>query len=387
MISIAAPRVVAGSRLLAPGRVEIEGGRIAAVTEGDDGADMKLPYGVLVPGLVDLQVNGFFGVDFIDATPQQWADVARRLAGTGVTAFAPTIITAPIQDLVEGLDRAAAAMHAQSVPAARILGVHVEGPFLSERRKGAHNPALLRDPDPVAVEALLDAAPGALLIVTLAPERPGALGAIRRLTGAGVLVSVGHTDATAAEVSAAADAGARMVTHLFNAQRPLHHREPGTAGHALVDPRLTAGLIVDLHHVTGEVCLLAFAAAPGRIALVTDAVSAAGMPPGRYVLGGEPVILEQGRPPVRTDGTIAGSGLRLDEAVANAVGVGVDLVTAVGAATTVPADLLGRSDLGRIAAGAAADLVWLGDDLLTRATWVNGRQVFGRDGVKARRPA
>jgi N-acetylglucosamine-6-phosphate deacetylase len=185
----------------------------------------------------------------------------------------------------------------------------------------------------------------------------------------------------AAEVAAAAEAGARMVTHLFNAQRPLHHREPGVPGHALVDRRLTCGLIADLHHVTGEVCRLAFAAAPGRIALVTDAAAAAGMPPGRYVLGGEPVILEPGRPPVREDGTIAGSGLRLDEAVANTVGLGVDLVTAVEAATRVPADLIRRRDLGRIEPGAAADLVWLGDDLRARATWLGGELVHGKDEV------
>jgi N-acetylglucosamine-6-phosphate deacetylase len=383
MVSISAPRVVAGGRLLTPGRVQVHDGRIVDVSEGDADADVALASGVLAPGLVDLQVNGFFGVDFADASPEQWRDVARRLAGTGVTAFAPTIITAPVADLVAGLRRAGDAMAAQDGTAARILGVHVEGPFLSERRKGAHNPALLRDPDPEAVEALLGAAPGTLLVVTLAPERPGALAAIGRLAGAGVLVSVGHTDATAAEVAAAAEAGARMVTHLFNAQRPLHHREPGVPGHALVDQRLTAGLIVDLHHVHAEVCRLAFAAAPGRVVLVTDAAAAAGMPPGRYQLGGEPVILESGRPPVREDGTIAGSGLRLDEAVANTVGLGVDLVSAVAAATTVPADLVGRSDLGRIEPGAAADLVWLSDDLRARATWVGGEQAFGRDEVVA----
>jgi N-acetylglucosamine-6-phosphate deacetylase len=383
MVSISAPRVVTGGRLLTPGQVRVEGGRIVDVAEGDAGAEVRLASGVLAPGLVDLQVNGCFGVDFADAGPDQWRDLARRLTGTGVTAFAPTIITAPVEELAAGLGRARDAKAGQDGTGARILGVHVEGPFLSERRKGAHNPALLRDPDPEAVEALLGAAPGTLLVITLAPERPGALAAVGRLAAAGVLVSVGHTDATAAEVAAAADAGARMVTHLFNAQRPLHHREPGVPGHALVDERLTCGLIVDLHHVHAEVCRLAFAAAPGRVVLVTDAAAAAGMPPGRYQLGGEPVILEPGQPPVREDGTIAGSGLRLDEAVANAVGLGVDLVSAVAAATTVPADLIGRSDLGRIEPGAAADLVWLSDDLRARATWVGGEQVFARDEVIA----
>jgi len=174
-------------------------------------------------------------------------------------------------------------------------------------------------------------------VVTLAPERAHALEAITLLTDAGVLVSVGHSDATGAQVAAAAEAGARAVTHLFNAARPLHHREPGVAGHALVDERLSLGLIVDLHHVAADVVRLAFLAAGDRIVLVTDAVASAGMPPGRYVLGGEPVLVEPGRPPMREDGVIAGSRLRLDEAVRNTVDLGVPLAVAVDAATRRPA--------------------------------------------------
>jgi N-acetylglucosamine-6-phosphate deacetylase len=189
---------------------------------------------------------------------------------------------------------------------------------------------------------------------------------------------VGHSDATASQVAAAAGLGARMVTHLFNAQRPLGHREPGVVGQALTDPRLTSGLIADLHHVVGPVCGLAFAAAPGRIALVTDAAAPAGMPPGEYLLGGEPVTLGagSGEPPVRADGTLAGSSLRMDQAVANAVACGISLGDAVAAATRIPADLIGRPDLGRIAPGAAADLVWLSSSLTTRATWVGGQLVY-----------
>ena len=147
-----------------------------------------------------------------------------------------------------------------------------------------------------------------LRLVTLAPERDGALAAITRLTGAGIVVSVGHSDATAAQVARAADHGARMVTHLFNAQRPMHHREPGVVGQALTDQRLTSGLIADMHHVSPQVCVLAFRAAPGRIAAVTDAAACAGMPPGSYQLGGEQILLPpgDGQPPVRSDGTMAG---------------------------------------------------------------------------------
>lgn len=387
---VVAPRMVTGEEMLAPAGVVIEDGRVVNVVAGSQvgglHADVTLVDGLLVPGLVDLQVNGYFGVDFVSAAPADWSAVATRLPETGVTAFAPTFITGPLDRLAAGLRTAEQAMvAARATSSARIVGVHLEGPFLASSRRGAHNAAFLRDPTDQALNLLLDAAaPGTLRLVTLAPERPGALDAVRRLTTAGVLVSLGHTDATAVQVSAAADAGARMVTHLFNAQRGLHHREPGVVGVGLVDRRLTCGLILDLHHVVAEVARLTFAAAPSRVVLTTDAVAAAGMPPGCYLLGDEPVIVQAGRPPVRDDGTLAGSGLRLDEAVANAVALGVDLVSAVAAASQVPADLLGRTDLGRIAPGAAADMVWLGDDLRARATWIGGKLVFGADEAAAR---
>jgi N-acetylglucosamine-6-phosphate deacetylase len=225
---------------------------------------------------------------------------------------------------------------------------------------------------------------------------------VARLAAAGVRVSVGHSDATAAQVSAAAQAGARMVTHLYNAQSPLRHREPGVVGQALTDPRLACGLIADLRHVSAAACLIAFATAPGRIFLVTDAVASAGQRLGRHRLAGEAVETREAPPlglagpppgtpagsgpapelpdavpaPVLADGTLAGSALRLDQAVANMVAIGVPLPAAVTAATRIPADLIGCPWLGRLAPGAAADLAWLGDDLRTRATWIAGRQVF-----------
>ena len=391
---IGAPRVVADSVPLGPACVAVSDGVILGVaageTYGDVPPDVVLPSGVLVPGLVDMQVNGCFGVDFVAADPAGWAEVSARLPETGVTSFVPTFITAPVPDLVAGLRRTAALP--ADLGGARVLGVHVEGPFLSPDRHGAHDPALLRDPTPEAVDALIEAAPGLLRMHTLAPERPGALAAIRRLVDAGVLVSVGHSDATAEQTEAAADAGARLVTHLFNAMRPLHHREPGVVGQGLTDPRLTCGLIADLHHVAAPICRLAFAAAPGRIVLVTDAVAAAGMPPGTYDLGGQQVSVDPLGLPRRPDGTLAGSGLRLDAAIANVVAAGVDLRSAVDAASRLPADILGRPDLGRIEAGGTADLVWLGDDLSARATWLAGRLAFGRlpgsvDGAAATSPA
>lgn len=378
--TIATRRLVSGGRDVADVVVEVADGRVVAVRDlgaGVERCDVHLVDGVLVPGLVDLQLNGAFGADLADARAEGWATVAARLPETGVTAFAPTFISAPVTQMAETLRRVAD-VHAAPPPGARVLGAHLEGPFLSEQRRGAHNPRHLCDPAPEAVDLLLEAAPpGTLAVVTLAPERPYALDAIKRFAHAGVLVSVGHSDATGAQVAAAADAGARAVTHLFNAQRPLHHREPGVPGHALVDDRLALGLIVDLHHVAGDVVRLVFAAAGDRVVLVTDAVAAAGMPPGRFDLGGEPVVVEAGLPPVREDGTIAGSGLRLDQAVRTTVDLGVPLPVAVDAATRRPADLLGRPDLGRVEPGSSADLCWLGPDLLTRATWVAGTVVFG----------
>jgi N-acetylglucosamine-6-phosphate deacetylase len=380
-----------GRVILEPGYVSVAAGRVTAVAPGRPprAPDIALPDGILLPGFVDLQVNGYFGEEFRVADADGWARVVTRLPQTGVTALLPTFVTAPPGALGAALRAASALIPALPTGAARVLGVHAEGPFISPARKGAHHEAWITDPTPAAVDELLAAGQGVLRLVTLAPERDGALAAIDRLTEAGVLVSVGHSDATARQVAAAADHGARMVTHLFNAQRPLHHREPGVVGQALTDRRLTSGLIADLHHVSPQVCVMAFRAAPGRICAVTDAAACAGMPPGRYLLGGEPIELPagDGQPPVRDDGTLAGSALRMDIGVANLVAGGIGLAEAVAAASRVPADLIGRPDLGRIAPGTAADLVWLGDDLRTRATWIGGELVYsqaGRPGWPAR---
>jgi N-acetylglucosamine-6-phosphate deacetylase len=388
---IAAARIVTGNgsgpvvapAVLSPGYVACADGKIAAVGAGRPPGrpDVELADGMLLPGFVDLQVNGYFGVELSEADAAGWKKVVRRLPETGTTAFMPTFITCPLDELTDALRRAAviSAGLTAGTAGARVLGVHVEGPFISKNRPGAHNEAWLRNPDRASVEALLSAGSGLVKIVTLAPELDGAMAAIRQLAEVGVLVSVGHSDATAQQVSAAASNGARMVTHLFNAQRPMHHREPGVVGQALSDTRLVSSMIADLHHVVGQVLSIAFTAAAGRICLVTDAAACAGMPPGRYVLGGQPIELAEGggAPPVRADGTLAGSALRMDSAVANMVATGVSLADAVAAATRIPADLVGRSDLGRIAVGAAADLAWLTDDLRTRAAWIAGRQVFG----------
>jgi N-acetylglucosamine-6-phosphate deacetylase len=386
---ITAPRVVPGAgepAVCEPGYVLVAGGVVAGAGAGPPprAPDLALGSGYLVPGLIDLQVNGFFGVNLAQPDPAGWARVVRRLPETGTTAFLPTFVTAPVHELGRAL-RFASVLVADPPAGARLLGVHQEGPFLSPNRAGAHRRELMVPPSPAAVAGLLAAGAGVLRVMTLAPELAGGLAAVEALVSAGVVVSIGHSDATAGQVAAAVDAGARMVTHLFNAQRPFHHREPGVVGQALADPRLTCGLIADPSHVSPIACAIAFAAAPGRICLVTDAAAPAGMPPGRYRLGGEPVEVRpgEGQAPRLADGTLAGSVLRMDQAVANTVAAGVGLAEAVAAATRVPADLIGRPGLGRLTPGAAADLAWLGDDLRARAAWVAGEQVYPAGPVPA----
>jgi N-acetylglucosamine-6-phosphate deacetylase len=350
-------------------------------------ADLHLSDGILVPGLIDAQINGAFAVDFAEADADDVRAVAERMLSTGVTSMVPTFITAPVEDLVAQVTRYEAARLTSNAAgsATHLLPAHVEGPFLSPRRRGAHRERILVDPTPERIAPLIEIA-HAISYVTLAPERAGALDAIGAFTRAGIRVSVGHSDATDQEVIAAADAGATLVTHLYNAQSPFHHRAPGVVGAALTDPRLTVGLIVDGHHVEPTAVRLAFAAASGRLMLVTDAVAALGMPPGVYELGGDQLEVSPGQPARRADGTIAGAAESLDADLGHAVDFGIDLVEAVRAATRTPADALGLTHLGRIEPGARADLVLLGDDLRARATWLGGRRVWSADGTMQQGP-
>jgi N-acetylglucosamine-6-phosphate deacetylase len=361
-----------------PVTIRVDDGLITAVEPyADPEADVALDTGVLSAGLVDVQINGAFGVDFAATDDAGWDAVAAKLPSTGVTSFQPTLITAPLRDLIAGLDTATEARDRQEDgPYARILGVHLEGPWLAPLKKGVHEAKYLAQPTPEAVDTLMSAVGFDILTtVTLAPELPGALEAIKRLSGAGVTVSIGHTDATAAQVEAAADAGATLVTHIFNAQRGLAHREPGVPGAALADSRYRVGLIADLHHVAAEICTLIFRAAPGRVVLVTDAMAAAGMPAGSYVLSGIPAELGEDGVPRNADGTIAGSALTLDQAVRNLIGLGMPVPTVIEAASRVPATAIGRTDLGRIAVGARADLVHWTEDFHPARTWVDGREL------------
>ncbi|PWD50758.1 N-acetylglucosamine-6-phosphate deacetylase [Serinibacter arcticus] len=378
---VRAERALVDGALVGPVLLEVDGGRIRAVVVDPERVatatpDVDLAGGTLTPGLLDLQVNGSFGADFADATPQEWAAALDGLASRGITGIEPTIITAPIADLHGAFDRTLAARrrHEQDT-VTRILGAHLEGPFLSPERKGAHRADWMLDPSREHLDALLanPATREVLLTVTLAPELPGALAAIERLAGDGVVVSVGHSDATAAQVHAAADAGATMVTHLFNAQRPLNHREPGVVGAALADERLFVGTIADAQHVDASVVGIVAGAARGRMVAVTDAIVTAGLPNHTWLtFGGDEVANDATGLGRRRDGTIAGAGIVLDEGVRRLVAAGLDPAVVLTACTEVPARSIRRDDVGRLAVGTLADLVWWDAAWHPERVWIGG---------------
>ncbi len=344
-----------GGRLL-PGDVEVADGQVARV-----GLPPARNGRLAVPGYVDLQVNGFAGVDVMSADRDDLVELSRALLRHGVTSWLPTLITADPARTERAVRRVAGLLDEwRPEHGARPLGVHLEGPFLHPVRLGTHPAEHRRDPSPELMERWLAAGPvGA---VTLAPELPGALPLIRDLTRRGVLVSLGHSDATAAQAHAGFDAGARTVTHLFNAMSPLAHRAPGLPGAALARPDVTVQLVVDGHHLAPDVVRLAWSAAAGRVVLVTDATAAAARPGGDHVLAGLPVSVRDGA--VRNaDGALAGSALTLDAAVRNACALGLARDQVLTSVTEAPARLLGRGDLGELRPGARADVVVLEEDL------------------------
>jgi N-acetylglucosamine-6-phosphate deacetylase len=340
--------IVRGELLL--GDVEVEDGAVVEVglAGGKRGR-------IAVPGFVDLQVNGFGGIDFLAASTEDYARAGQELLLTGVTAFQPTFITAAESTIADAL---------RALPTdeghPRIVGAHLEGPFLSPERLGTHPWEHRRDPDLALLDRLLDG--GRVTEMTLAPELPDAGAVIRRLLERGVVVSAGHTNATAAEAHDAFDLGVSTVTHLFNAMRPFRSRDPGIAGVALTRPDVFIQLIVDGHHLADETVRLVWAAAAGRVALVTDAMAGAGIGRGTYQLG-DVEIEVAGGVPTREDGVLAGTVLTMIDAVRNFHALGIPLEGAIGAATSVPARIVGRPDLGVLEPGGAADVVVLDDRL------------------------
>jgi N-acetylglucosamine-6-phosphate deacetylase len=345
---------------LVPGDVEIIDGTVAEV-----GLASANGRGIAAPGFVDLQVNGFGGVDFLDADAGGYRRAGEALLETGVTAFLPTLITAPEDDLIAALRE----LGATTRTGPRMLGAHLEGPFLASGRLGTHRASARRDPDLALLARLLAAGP--IRMMTLAPELPGSDELIDALQLHDVTVSCGHSDASAEIANTAFDRGVRTVTHLFNAMRPFRHRDPGIVGAALAREDVVVQIILDGVHLAPETASVIWRGAKGRIALVTDAVAGAGMDDGVYSLAGFEVEIRDGVVS-GPDGVLAGSVLTMIEAVQNFHALGVPLPAALEAASTTPAGVVGLTKVGRLAPGLPADIVVLDDNLEIERVFVAG---------------
>lgn len=351
---------------LLPGDVAVGDGCVMAV--GLSPASDR----IAVPGLVDLQVNGYGGIDALSASVDELAMAGTALARDGVLAYQPTLISNEIAGTKLAAARIAELAKRQSA-GARILGIHLEGPFLSPMRAGTHPIERLAKADVDLLSSLLDAGP--VTMVTIAPELPGALELIKECRRRGVVVSFGHSDANADEARRGFEGGGRAVTHIFNAMRPLAAREPGLAGAALADPRVTLQVIADGVHVADDMLRLVATAGRGRWNLVSDATAASGLGDGEFLLGEVPVVAEGGVVR-RGDGTIAGSAAKLLDGVRHLAALGVELGEVLSAASERPAALLGREDLGQIRVGAPARLVVLGDDLVLEDVILDSRSLI-----------
>jgi N-acetylglucosamine-6-phosphate deacetylase len=366
-------RVVTPTGVISDGVVAIAGDRIADVRPAtgraaDRTADRTADHGAgrrvaarrvpwILPGFVDIHVHGGGGASFTSGDPDQARAAVAFHARHGTTTMLASLVTAPAEHL-----RTALAGLSPLVDGGVLVGIHLEGPYLSTVRRGAHDPAHLRDPDLAELTGLLDQ--GGVRMVTLAPERAGAIEAIRLLRSRGVLAAVGHTDASYEQTRAAIEAGATVATHLCNGMRPAHHREPGPITALLDAADVVCEQIADgVHLHEGMLRHVVRVAGPDRVALVTDAVAAAGMPDGEYELGGRPVTVSDGVARA-ADGAIAGSTGTMDAAVRHLIHCGISIVDAATMAATTPARVLGvDAEVGSVVAGRRADLVLMDDDL------------------------
>jgi N-acetylglucosamine-6-phosphate deacetylase len=371
-------RVVTPAGVLDQGFVEIQGTTIADVGTGapPPGTDrVDLGGGWLLPGYIDIHVHGGGGHDFT-TSPHDLAGGVAFHRSRGTTRTLASLVTASVDTLTEQLQWIAAAARRGPHAEGHVLGAHLEGPFLCQTRRGAQHPGHIIDPDQAALSTLLKAGQGYVRQITVAPENAGALELIDQATAEGVLVAVGHTDATYDQAAAAFARGASLVTHAFNGMRPPHHREPGPVPAAL-DARAVCEVINDGVHVHPAAVRMIAEGRADRIVLITDAIDATGFGDGNYQLGGQDVIVKDGQARLAADGALAGSTLTMDEAVRRAiVEVGLPVTAASAAASGNPARLLGIADqCGAVAAGLDADLVVLDDEyrlcrVMAQGSWV-----------------
>ena len=386
--------VIHASRILTPdeeitdGIIVVEGSRITGVGHRDM---MRLPAGAtdfvasgmtIVPGFVDLHIHGAGGHDVMEGSARALDRVTSTVARHGTTSIVATTVTASVEDTCHSLEGIARYIHAHesvdeaaesSKPAAEILGMHLEGPFISKARRGVHPPDAIARPSVETLDKFVKAADGMVRILTIAPELPGAMQLIAHAVAAKIVVALGHTDADYEQTRAAIEAGARHSVHFFNAMRPFSHRDPGIIGAILTDPDVTAEVIADLVHVSGPaIQVLIGTKGFDSVLLASDGIAATGMQDGNYRLGNFEVTVKDGVAR-NSEGKLAGSTLTLDRAIRNVVGLGVPLTDAVRMATVLPARRLGLAGKkGIIAAGADADLVALTADLRVGAVMTRG---------------
>jgi N-acetylglucosamine-6-phosphate deacetylase len=359
--------------------IEIVGDRLVSCEPAamSAGSELERVPGWVVPGFVDVHVHGGGGCDYATEDPQVAIEARTFHAAHGTTASLASLVTAPLDVLCRQISTIA-----DLVEAGYFDGIHLEGPFLSAAQRGAHERSLLRTPDPRTVDQLIAAGRSCLAMVTLAPELPGAMAAITRFVDAGVRVAVGHTDADRDAMAAALDAGATVATHLFNAMRSVHHREPGPVPLLLTDPRVGVELIADRFHLHRDILrMTASAAGPDRVLLITDAMAAAGKPDGEFTLGGREVRVRDGMARLvgkgGRPGPIAGSTLTMAEAFQTMTGITGSIEVAAAMAATNAARHLGLSGVGRIEAGGRADLCVVDDDGVLQRVMQAGRWLPG----------
>jgi N-acetylglucosamine-6-phosphate deacetylase len=378
------------SRILTPddeindGVIVVEGSRIAAIGHRDE---MRLPPDAIdfvatgmtvVPGFVDVHIHGAGGHDVMEGDARALDRITSTVARHGTTSIVATTVTAPVDETCHSLQGIARYIRAHENAetdhlAAEIVGIHLEGPFISKARRGVHPPDALAKPSIETLGRFIEAADGLVKIVTLAPELPGALELIAAAVAAKIVAAIGHTDANYDQARAAMQAGARHAVHMYNAMRPFEHRDPGVVGAILTDPEVTAEVIADLVHVAGPaIQVLIGTKGFDTVLLVSDGIAATGMPDGNYRLGTFEVSVKDGVAR-NSEGKLAGSTLTLDRALRNVVGLGVPLQDAVRMATVLPARRLGLAGKkGIIAVGADADLVALTPDLRVAGVMTRG---------------